>query len=66
MANQKQDVYTYMETHGSIDQLRAFTELGCSRLSARIAELKANGIVINDEIKHNPETGKRWKEYWLA
>lgn len=60
---QRRAVLEYMETHGSIDQYRAFTELGCSRLSARIAELKAEGVPIYGEMKLNQTTGKRWKEY---
>lgn len=57
-------VYAYMKTHGSIDQLRAANDLGCFRLAARIADLKAAGVPIYRKIKTNPETGKRWAEYW--
>ena len=59
-------VKEYMEIHGSIDPLRAFTELGILRLGARIWDLKAAGVPIRREIRTNPETGKRWAEYWLA
>lgn len=63
-ANQTQLVLDYMKTHGSIDQLRAANDLGCFRLAARIADLKAAGVPIYRKIKTNPETGKRWAEYW--
>ena len=59
-------VYAYMEQHGSIDPLRAFTDLGILRLGARIWDLKAAGVPIRREIRTNPETGKRWAEYSLV
>ena len=59
-------VYAYMETHGSIDPVRAFKDLGCMRLGARIFELKAAGVDVRRQIRTNPDTGKRWAEYWLA
>lgn len=63
--NQTQLVLEYMKTHGSIDPLRAVNDLGCFRLAARIADLKAQGVPVARTIRTNPETGKRWAEYWV-
>lgn len=66
MPNQTDLIMEYMERHGSIDPLRAFSELGILRLGARIWDLKAAGVQIAGEIRTNPDTGKRWKEYRLV
>ena len=41
---QKEKVKKYMEDFGSITQLDAFRDLGVMRLSARIWDLKADGV----------------------
>lgn len=64
-SNQKAAVLNYMETHGAITQADAWSELGCSRLPARISELRKLGFEIADEWQSNPTTGKRWKAYRL-
>ena len=43
-------VLAYMETNGGITSLEAVQELGCTRLSARIADIAGRGIGI----------GKNW------
>ena len=58
-------VLDWMEKNGPIDQLTATIELGCTRLAARISDLKEAGIPIADEYRTNPNTGKRFKSYWL-
>lgn len=63
--NQTDEVYDYMKTHGSIDNMRAVRELNIYRLGARIYDLKKLGVDIECETKHNPTTGKRWMEYRL-
>lgn len=63
--NQTQQVLEYMKTHGSIDPMRAVNDLGCFRLAARIADLKAQGVPVARMIRTNPVTGKRWAEYWV-
>lgn len=63
--NQATQIYGYMKTHGSITQLEAFTVLHCSRLAARIADLKAQGIRIMTEMVTDPETKKRFARYSL-
>lgn len=42
-------VFDYMIDFGSITSLQAFTDLGETRLSARIYNLKKKGIGINDK-----------------
>lgn len=42
----------YIEDFGSITTLEAFTELGVVRLGARISEMRADGVPIEDK----PET----------
>ena len=67
---QTEQVYAYMQEHGSIDPLRAFTELGILRLGARIFDLKASGVPVIGEMRYKvSETGKiekKWKEYRLG
>lgn len=48
----QQRVFDYMFDFGSITSLQAFEDLGESRLSARIFELKAKGVLIGDELIH--------------
>lgn len=43
------NILRYMEEMGGITQAEAVTEFGCYRLSARIADLKAQGIPIKTE-----------------
>ena len=63
---QKEMVLTYIEQNGSIDPLRAFTDLGIMRLAARIADLKRSGHRIDTEMKTRTMpngTVKSWAEY---
>ena len=65
MSPQATEVLAYMEKNGEIDQLTATFELGCTRLSARIFEIKAENVPIAHEFRKNPNTGKRYKAYWI-
>ena len=69
METQCQLVADYMKRHGSITQLQANYDLGVSRLSGRIFDLKRKGYVINDRyIKVIDRYGKKTevKEYWIV
>lgn len=44
-------VFDYLTEHGSISTLDAFVDLGETRLSARIFELKEKGICISSKTK---------------
>lgn len=65
---QKKQVLEYIQTHGSIDTLRAFNEFGITRLSARIYDLRASGHDIATIIKSSKTDDgvKRWAEYRLS
>ena len=43
---QNDRVLAYMRSHKGITSLDAYRDLGCTRLSARIADLKEMGIAI--------------------
>ena len=45
--NQRERILNYMKEFGSISSLEAFSDLGITRLAARIAELEHQGIHIN-------------------
>lgn len=47
--NQTERIKQYIEEFGSITQKEAVSEIGCYRLSARIADLKAEGYEIETE-----------------
>lgn len=68
-ATQTAQVLEYIQKHGSIDPMRAFTDLGIMRLGARIWDLKATGIPIVTEIKSRTNANgekKHWAEYRLC
>lgn len=44
--SQNQKVLDYMREHGSITSFQAFTVLKCTRLSARIKDLRSKGYDI--------------------
>lgn len=65
---QCQMVLQYMNDFGSITTMDAFMDLGCTRLPARISDLKDQGYKIADRV----EVGKNrygrkvnWKRYWI-
>lgn len=49
---QTEKVYDYINTHGSITSLEAYTNLGITQLGARIFEMKRAGIAIKTTPKH--------------
>lgn len=62
-------VFDYMETHGSITSLEAISELGETRLSARIYELKDKGVNISYEwmqVLNRYQEKRRVKKYFLG
>lgn len=69
LSKAEQRVFDYMFEYGSITTLQAFVDLGESRLSAMIFNLKKKGVLISDERKEveNRWGEKRWvKEYKIA
>jgi len=68
-AKARKRVYDYMKEFGSITTLQAFVDLGETRLSARIFELRDMGLDVRDEnIKVSNRFGekRRVKKYWIA
>lgn len=66
---QKEMVFNYMKVHGSITQIDAIRDLGCTRLGARIWDLvHQDGIRIGrDMVKGINRFGKptAFARYWL-
>ena len=50
LSNTCQAIYKYMAFHNGITQAEAFLELGCSRLGARIWDMRNCGIPIKSEM----------------
>ena len=67
--SQKEMVFNYMKAHGSITQIDAIRDLGCTRLGARIWDLvHEDGIRIGrDMVKGVNRFGKptAFARYWL-
>lgn len=61
--SQNQSVLAYLEEHGSITVMEAFTELHITRLSARIYDLRARGHVIVSIPRRRG--ADHWVEYQL-
>lgn len=60
MNRQSERVLTYMRTNGSITTLQAYEDLGITRLSARIWDLRDAGHVISATRKTVPtRTGEK-------
>ena len=62
-------VMKYLQDFGSITTLQAFVDLGESRLSARIWELKAHGIKIDSEmieVENRFHEKRHVKRYFIA
>ena len=62
-------VFNFMLDFGSITSLEAFTELGETRLSAVIFELKKKGVNITSErleVKNRYGEKRTVSKYWIA
>ena len=58
-------ILRYITVHGSITSAEAFTAIGCTRLSARIWDLKSMGFNITK--KRERKNGKSYDRYfWEA
>ena len=51
MKPQHERILQYMDVHGSITPMEAFSELGITKLSTRIGEMIASGISISSITK---------------
>lgn len=60
--SQSAQILAYMQTHADgITPIDALNLCGCLRLSARIADLKADGHVI----ENRPKPGEQYARYYL-
>ena len=48
--NHRMKILEYMKEHGSITQQDAYLKLGCTRLAARIKDLRGEGYQIMTEM----------------
>ena len=61
-------VVKYINDFGSITTREAFLDLGCTRLPARVSDLKDRGYKFNDKWEFGKNRyGKKvkWKRYWF-
>lgn len=68
-ATQNTKVLNYIREHGSITSMEAFTELGITRLSGRIYDLKQDGHIIKSAMEeHVNKAGEktRYARYSLV
>lgn len=65
--SQKESILEYMEEGNSITQLDALSLFGCSRLAARIGDLRKDGWSIQSEMVDVPTRGGHTKvsKYWM-
>lgn len=67
---QTKQILRYMESGRRITDAKARAFFGCSRLAARIADLRGAGAEIRDEWEYKVDgDGKvvrKWKAYWIA
>ena len=55
----------HMKQGHSITGLEALRQFGCIHLPRRILDLRERGHAIESEFVRDPDTGKRFKRYWL-
>lgn len=66
---QAERIREYMERFGSISPFEAFQDLGITKLSTRIGEMRDSGIpIFSDwfESKNRYGDKVRYKRYWLG
>lgn len=64
--SQNEAIREYLEAGHSITPLEALNKFGCFRLGARIADLKKQGLQIENRPINDPNTGKRYANYRLV
>lgn len=63
-ASQAKMILAYMQEGNRITGIDALVRFKCFRLPARIADLRADGHIIQSEFV-TTESGKRVKSYWI-
>lgn len=64
----KERVLNYMRDFGSITTLEVFTELGCTRLSEYIRQLRLDHKINDEWLSAKNRYGEKvqYKKYWVA
>ena len=64
----KERIISYMKEFGSITTFEAFTDLGCTRLSEYIRQIRQTHIVKDEWLTATNRYGekRRYKRFWLA
>lgn len=62
--SQTERILEYMLQGRSITPLEALNDFGCSRLAARVADIRAKGYLVYSEFI-TTSSGKRVKRYYL-
>lgn len=58
--NQREQIYDYMTTFGSITPMEAFADLGITKLATRVSEMREEGVsIIGEWESHNNRYGKK-------
>ncbi len=63
----KERILNYMKLFGSITTFQAFTDLGCTRLSEYIRQLRFDYVIQDEWISTTNRYGEKvqYKKYWL-
>ena len=63
----KERILEYIKTFGSITTFQAFTDLGCTRLSEYIRQLRLDYVILDEWISTTNRYGEKvqYKKYWL-
>lgn len=63
----KNRILKYMKDFGSITTFEAFTELGCTRLSEYIRQIREEQIIEDEWIHTTNRYGEsvKYKKYWI-
>lgn len=67
---QKRQILRYMEAGNCITDATARELFNCSRVGARIYDLKQDGVPVQDEFEYAYDIYgkviKKWKKYWIS
>ena len=67
---QKRQILRYMQAGNSITDATARELFNCSRVGARIWDLKQDGVPVQDcfeyKLDQKGKVLKKWKKYWIA
>ena len=63
----KERILNYLKMFGSITTYQAFTDLGCTRLSEYIRQLRLDYVIKDEWITTRNRYGEKvqYKKYWL-